>query len=62
MVNIHGVIASEALICIHQVRHLPGSLPFSVRQTIANDSPVPSLNRMASKARLSKYEITFTKN
>ena len=39
ILTVHNVIATNALTFMHKVHNFPGSLPASVRDTIAHDAP-----------------------
>ena len=56
ILTIHGIIVSNTLNFIHKVRHFQPLLPASVRETIAEDSPLPGADHVTCKNWLSKYE------
>ena len=56
ILTIHGIIVSNALNFIHRARHFPCSIPESIRNTIAEDSPLPGDNHVTCGNWISKYE------
>ena len=68
ILTVHGIIVSNALVFIHKVRYFSKSLPKSICQTIATNSPLPGSTYISCQPWLAKYEnniytgtLSFTK-
>ena len=55
ILSVHNIIAINALLFMHKVRHFPEALPQSVRATIASNSPKQATDHISSEEWLSEY-------
>ena len=62
ILTIHGLIAKNALIFMHKIRHFPTLLPSSVKSTIADNAPTVGSNHENSVLWLELYGQTSYKS
>ncbi len=58
ILTVQGVIALNALLFIHKVRHFPLSTPKSLRDTIPHNSPTPGSTYETCESWLATYNNT----
>ena len=58
ILTVHNIIVINALLFMHKLHHFPESLPQSVRETIASNSPKQATDHISSEEWLGEYGTT----